>query len=108
MFRYLSLTELFELKLVSKRFHELVNSDFNFNKKSELADSICKQGQWSEIIQENLSYFKQTVSSEFEDNPMIQLYIKYNYSIFNGMSLYHIFCHFAFCKRSCDSGIEFC
>ena len=40
---------------------------------------------------------------------MLQLYIKYKVSsIFNGMSLYHIFCHSAFCKRSCDSGVQFC
>ena len=24
------------------------------------------------------------------------------------MSLYHIFCHFGFCKRSCDLDLEFC
>ena len=74
-----------------------------------MGDSICKQGQWSEIIKEKFSYFKQFVSSEFEDDPILQFYIKYKVSsIFNGMSLYHIFCHIAFGKRSRDSGVEFC
>ena len=77
VFRYLSLTELFELKFVSKRFHELVNSNFNFEKISELAGSLFKQGQWSKIIQENFSYFKQIASSEFKDDPTLQLYLKY-------------------------------
>ena len=40
---------------------------------------------------------------------MLQLYIKYKVSsIFNKVHLYQIFCHFAYCKRSCDSDVEFC
>ena len=40
---------------------------------------------------------------------MLQLYIKHKVSfILNKLPLYQVFCHFASCKRTCDSDKEFC
>ena len=109
MFHFLLLLELFELKLVSKAFNELVNYDINFKRIFELTNSMCNEVFWSEKIQKNLSDLKEIIDSEFKDDPMLQLYIKYKVSsIFNKVSLYPIFCHFAFCKRSCVSDTVFC
>ena len=58
MFRFLSLLELFELKLVSKAFNELVNYDINFKRIFELTNSMCNEVLWSEKIQKNFSDLK--------------------------------------------------
>ena len=64
---------------------------------------------WRKKIQENLVEFKRCVSAEFNDNPILQLYVKYRLSsIFNTIHLCQIFSHFAYCKRFCDSEIECC
>ena len=40
---------------------------------------------------------------------MLQLYLKHKVSsIFEKLSLYQIFCHFAFCKKTCDKDTVFC
>ena len=40
---------------------------------------------------------------------MLHLYINHKVSsILDKFSLYQVFCHFAFCKRTCDSDKEFC
>ena len=69
--------DLFELKFVSKRFHELVNSDISFRKILELTDSMSKQILWRNKIQKNLSDFKQALGLKFNDDPMLQLYLKH-------------------------------
>ena len=101
--------DLFELKFVSKRFHELVNSDISFRKILELTDSMSKQVLWRNKIQKNLSDFKQALGLKFNDDPMLQLYLKHKVSsIFDRLSLHQLFCHFAFSKRCCDQDTVFC
>ena len=108
-FLHLSLLDLFELKFVSKRFNELVNYDINFKRIFELTNIMCKQVLWHAKIQKYLSDFKQIISPEFKDDLMLQLYIKHKVSsILNKLSLYQVFSHFAFCKRTCDSDNQFC
>ena len=108
MFRHLPFLDLFELKFVSKRFHELVNSDISFRRILELTDSMCKQVLWSDKIQKTLSDFKEMLVLKFNDELMLQLYLKHKVSsIFDRFSLCQIFCHFVFCKRCCDQDTVF-
>lgn len=110
MLKHLSLFDLFELKFVSKHFQEIINSHVNFKKISELTDSMCKQALWSEKIDRDLTDFKRVIDLEFKNyDLMFQLHIKRKVSsIFNNLTLYNVFCHFAFCSRSCDSDTYFC
>ena len=100
VFRHLTFFDLFELKFVSKRFHETVNSHVNFKRISELTNSMCKKALWSEKIDKNLTDFKQVIDLEFKNcDLMLQLYIKHKVSsIFNNLTLCNVFCHFAFCR----------
>ena len=48
VFDHLPFFQLFELKFVSKRFHEIVNSDVNFKRILKLTNSMRKQVLWSD------------------------------------------------------------
>ena len=70
---------------------------------------MCKQVLWSDKIQKNSSNFKQALNLKFQNDPMLQLYLKHKVSsIFNKLSLYQIFCRFTFCKKACDKDTVFC
>ena len=68
-----------------------------------------KQALWSEKIGKNLSDFKYLIGLRFKNDLMLLLHIKNKVLfIFNKLSLFHVFCHFAFCRRNCDSDTFFC
>ena len=88
LFCCLSIFELCDLKLVAKRFRELVIYDIKFKRIFELTESMCEEVLWNKKIKENLLNFKQSVDAEFKDDLMLQLYIKHKVSsIFDKLNL---------------------
>ena len=109
VFRCLLIFELIDLKLVSKRFQELVNCHVKFKRIFDLTNGMCDEVLWNKKIQENLSNFKEVIGAEFKGDLILQMYVKHDFSsIFNKVNLCQIFSHFAFCKRNCDSDTELC
>ena len=109
VFRHLPFFGLFKSKFVFKGFHETVNSDVTFKRILKLTNSMCIQVLWINKIQKNFSNFKEALDLKFQNDSMLQLYLKHKISsIFDKLSLYQIFCHFAFCKKSCDKDTIFC
>ena len=82
MFRHLRFFDLFELKFVSKRLYEIVNSDVTFKRKLKLTNSMYKQVLWSDKIQKNLSNLKQALDLKFQNDLMLQLYLKQGFFYF--------------------------
>ena len=82
MFRHLRFFDLFELKFVSKRLYEIVNSDVTFKRILKLTNSMYKQLLWSDKIQKNLSNLKQALDLKFQNDPMLQLYLKQGFFYF--------------------------
>ena len=97
------------MRLVSKGFEQIVNYSIKFKRVADLTNNMCDEILWRKKIQKKLLKFKQSVSAEFRDDPVLQLFVKYRLSsIFDEVHLYQIFSHFAYCKRICDSENEFC
>ena len=82
MFRHLRFFDLFELKFVSKRLYEIVNSDVTFKRILKLTNSMYKQVLWSDKIQKNLSNLKQALDLKFQNDPMLHLYLKQGFFYF--------------------------
>ena len=82
MFRHLRLFDLFKLKFISKRLCEIVNSDVTFKRILKLTNSMYKQLLWSDKIQKNLSNLKQALDLKFQNDPMLQLYLKQGFFYF--------------------------
>ena len=109
VFHCLSTIQLFDLMFVSKHFHTLVNYHLKFKKMFQYVNTICEQSVCSKEIEKNLANFKEAISSEFKNDLMLFLYIKFEISLmFVKLSLFCLFHHFAFCKKICDPNISFC
>ena len=77
VFPCLSIFELFDMKLVLKRFHELVSYDLKFKRIFDLSNSTFEEVLWNKNIKKNLWNVNQVTNTEFRDDPMLQLYRKY-------------------------------
>ena len=109
VFCCLSTIQLFDLMFVLKHFHALVNYYLQFKKMFQFVNTICEQCVWSKEIEKNLLNFKETISSEFKNDLMLLLYIKFELSLmFGKLSLFRLFHHFAFCKKIWDPNISCC
>ena len=109
MFRCLSTIQLFDLMFVPKHFHTLVNYDLKFKKMFQFVNKICEQSVWSKEIEKNLVTFKEAISSEFKNDLLLLLYVKFEISsIFHKLYLFRLFHHFAFRKKICDPNISCC
>ena len=82
VFRHLRLFDLFELKFVSKRLCEIVNSDVTFKRILKLTNSMCEQVLRSYKIQKNLSNLKRALDLKFQNDPMLQLYLNQGFFYF--------------------------
>lgn len=111
MFKYLSVFDLHRLKLVTKILYHLVNK-YPFSKKTmNLTKRMCNKGVWSLKLKKNLLGLNAAIKFQLKDidDPMLILYVRYKIcSLFDSLTLYHIFCCFAFCERVCDNSTTYC
>ena len=64
----------------------------------------CDEKLWDCVLSFNFSVFSNRVKRNLEDNLEIFLYLKFRFYsfVFSNLSLYSVFSHFCFCKRTCD------
>ena len=65
---------------------------------------VCDEKVWDRVLSFNFSIFSNRVKRNLEDDLEIFLYLKFRFYsfVFSNLSLYSIFSHFYFCKRTCD------
>ena len=67
-------------------------------------DRVCDEEIWVDILSCNFSGFLNRLRDELKDDLEIYFYLSYRFHsfIFNNLSLYFVFAHFALCKRRCE------
>ena len=65
---------------------------------------VCDEKRWDRVLSFNFSIFLNRIKRNLEDNLEIFLYLKFGFYSFvlSNLSLYSVFSHFCFCKRTCD------
>ena len=101
---FLTVLDIINLYYSYKNFASIV-----FSIKHKLLfdpmDSVCNLKTWNSIIEKNISTFLVNVRDVLKDDFGIFYHLKsrlYSF-VFNNLSLYSIFAHFCFCKRTCDN-----
>ena len=106
----LSLIDLYWLRLVSKRFCFLANNYKSFKKYLSLTNAIYQTEIWNHILYENLCWLFYDIRKRLGVGDMAPLsYVRYEiFSMFDYLTLYNVFNHFASSTRICDiNGISF-
>ena len=70
----------------------------------ESMNHVCDEKVWGRVFSFNFSIFLNTVKKNLEDDLEISLYLQFKFYsfVFSNLSLYSVFSHFCFCKRSFD------
>ena len=65
---------------------------------------VYGEKMWNFVLDQNFSSFLTKVKKNLENDLEIYLYIKFRLYLFlySNLSLFSVFSHFCFCKRSCD------
>ena len=65
---------------------------------------VCGQKIWNRVLSFNFTIFLNKVKKKLEDDLEIFLYLNFRFYsfVFSNLSLYLVFSHFCFCKRTCD------
>ena len=101
----------------SKRFKGLIlNSSSNYKHVFESMNLVFDEKIWDRIFSVYFSIFLNRVKRNLEDDLEIFLYLKFRFCsfVFPNLSLYSVFSHFCFCKRTCaqkkssESYCQFC
>ena len=100
---FLSVFDIINLFISSKRFKGLIlNSSSHYKHVFESMNHVCGEKFWDRVLSFNFSIVSNRVKDL--DNLEIFLYLKFIFYsfVFSNISLYSLFSHFCFCKRTCD------
>ena len=74
-----------------------INYNTKFKRVADLTNDMYDEILRRKKIQKNLLKFKQSVSAEFRDDPMLQFFVKNRlFYVFDKIHLCQIFSHFAY------------
>ena len=102
---FLSVFHIINLFISSRRFKGLIlNSSSHYKHVFESMNHVCDEKVWDHVLSFNFSIFFSKVKRNLEDALEIFLYLKFRFYsfVFSNLSLYWVFSHFCFCKRTCD------